>query len=89
MRTRILEPIVRECRHAAGLAEADPTEAEIAFAWLIHGGIYYWGVRSVVYETAPWDNRGFVLGSAMDSLIAGLPGVRDGDGPVLPDAAWS
>ena len=50
VRDRILVPIVRECRFEAGLHDLTPSEAEVEYAWIMHGGIYYYGVRKLVYE---------------------------------------
>ena len=44
VRSRILLPLLRECRRDAGLSELEPNEAEIDAAWIMHSGIDYWWV---------------------------------------------
>lgn len=69
VRNRILEPIVRECRFDAGLNDLTPSEAEIEYAWVMHGGIYYYGVRKLIYERTSPDNIGFVIESSLDAFL--------------------
>ena len=72
VRTRILEPILREYRHTKGLGADEITDPEVELAWSIHGGIYYHGVRTVIYGQEPTMSLTFVIESSVDSLIAGL-----------------
>lgn len=73
VRQRILEPIVRECRHEAGFAPRQATEREIDYAWVMHGGIFYFGVRKLVYERAAGlDDKSFMIEAALDGFIAQL-----------------
>ena len=69
---RILDPIVRECRHEAGLEERAPTEAEIEVALTMHGGIFYYGVRSVIYEAPKIKDKSFVISSTIDIYLEAL-----------------
>lgn len=73
---RILSPIVRECRFQAGLADLTPTEAEIEYAWVLHGGIYYYGIRKLIYEGGKLGDKRFVIESSMDAFLAEIVRLR-------------
>ena len=86
VRSRVLEPIVRECRHEAGYVTLDPTEREVDYAWVMHGGIYYYGVRTLVYQQAQLDKLDFVIRSSIDAFLMELNLLREGaDGPAPGD----
>lgn len=70
--SRIIEPILREYRHANDLSIDKPSNAEIELAWSTHGGIYYHGVRTEIYGHEPPMGLDFVIESSVDSLIAAL-----------------
>lgn len=72
VRTRILEPIIREWRAELGHAAQPATKEEIELAWAVHGGIYYFGVRTEIYGQEPMAGLDFVIETSIDSLIAGL-----------------
>ncbi|MEM7429253.1 MAG: TetR/AcrR family transcriptional regulator [Pseudomonadota bacterium] len=69
VRERILEPIIRECRHAAGLPDRPASEEEVEHAWLMHGGIFYYGVRTQVYEGVEPTMKHFVIRTALDAFF--------------------
>lgn len=69
---RIFTPIFTEIRADAGLAPRDLTEKEIDEMWLIHGGIFYFGVIKLVYQKTTPDTKATAIGFGVDSLIAGL-----------------
>ncbi len=69
---RIFTPIFNEIRADAGLAPRDLTEKEIDEMWLVHGGIFYFGVIKLVYQKTTPDTKGTAIGFGVDSLIAGL-----------------
>lgn len=50
IRSKILSPIHAEIRHAAGLPGREATSDEIDKLWVIHGGIFYFGVVKLVYS---------------------------------------
>ena len=59
VRDKILARIIRECRHQAGLAvQSRPTAAEVELAWVLHGGIFYYGVRKYIYESPVLEGAG-------------------------------
>ena len=72
VRTRLLEPIIREWKLERGAADTGPTDAEVELAWAVHGGIYYFGVRTEIYGQTPVCGLDFVIESSIDSLLEGL-----------------
>lgn len=76
VRERILVPIVRECRQAAGCAVLDPSEEEITCAWVAHGGIYYQGIRTMIYEAGPLERKPLMIRAAVRGLIGELETLR-------------
>lgn len=76
VRARILEPILSEIRHDAGLSELTPTDEEVEAAWIMHGGIFYYGVRTLIYEVSILDNKSFVIETAIDAFLGQIDTVR-------------
>lgn len=72
VRKRILEPIIREYRHENGLFTGEATDDEIELAWSVHGGIYYYGVRTEIYGQSPIKGRDYVIETSIDGLIHAL-----------------
>ena len=78
VRTRILEPILREIRFEQGLEDLTPTEAEVEFTWIMHGGIFYYGVRTLIYEESVLNNKRIVIETSIDSYLGHVGQVRTG-----------
>lgn len=78
VRERVLIPLLRECRHEAGLSDLDPSPDEIDFAWVMHGGIYYSGVRQQIYAKQDLTRKSFAIETSIDAFLAHLPEVRAG-----------
>ncbi len=76
VKTRILEPIVREYRHENGLAKGRVRGADTEVVWVIHGGLYYYGVRTEIYGQKPSQKLAQVIETAVDSLLASLDRVH-------------
>ncbi len=72
VKTRILEPIVREYRYEKGLSKGRVTKAETELAWVIHGGLYYYGVRTEIYGQTRSQGLAEVIETSVDSLLASL-----------------
>lgn len=72
VRQRILEPIVREARAEAGLPDAVPRDDEVEFAWVMHGGIFYYGVRDLIYESCVSADKRQVIADAVEAFLHGL-----------------
>ncbi len=68
---RLLKPIIIEYRREIGVAPRDPTPAEVELAWLLHGGVFYFGVRAHVFGTADIADKERMIGSAVDAFLAG------------------
>ena len=75
VRGQVLEPIAREARIEAGL-EPEPTAAEVEYAWVMHGGIYYYGIRSIIYEIPSTEGLDFTIRTSVEAFLAELPAVR-------------
>ncbi len=68
---RLLKRIVVEVRHEAGLPPREPMAAEIELAWLLHGGIFYHGVRRHVFGSPVLEDREMMVRNAIDLYLAG------------------
>ena len=72
VKDRILVPIIREARAEAGLPQMEPTDAEIEFAWIMHGGIFYYGLRDLIYESCVSSDKKQVIEDAIPAYLFGL-----------------
>ncbi len=54
-----------------GAAAAEPRPAEIELAWLLHGGIFYHGVRRHVFGAPVLEDRTAMIRNALDLFLAG------------------
>ena len=73
---RILKRIIAEYRHEAGLpAEKTPSPRELELAWVMHGGIFYYGVRKYIYESPVLGDKARMISDALDVFLAGIGGV--------------
>ncbi len=72
VRHRILEPILAEARAEMGLPVASAKDCEVEFAWIMHGGIFYYGVRDLIYESALETQKDRVIADAVAAFMAGL-----------------
>lgn len=72
VRQRILEPILQEARVELGLSARDPKDCEVEFAWVMHSGIFYYGVRDLIYESAISTDKEKMIADAVEAFMAGL-----------------
>lgn len=72
VRERILEPIVREIRAEAGFRARKPRGDEVEFAWVMHGGIFYYGVRKLIYESHVEEDKRVVIEAAVEAFVHGV-----------------
>ena len=72
VRSRILERIVWESRAEAGLPEAAPRDDEVELVWIVHGGLFYHGVRAVVFENPGPVDQPLMIRDAVEALVLGL-----------------
>jgi AcrR family transcriptional regulator len=78
VKDKILTRIIRECRHEVGLAvQYKPSAAELELAWVLHGGIFYYGVRKYIYESPVLEDKDRVIGDALDVFLAGFERVNE------------
>ncbi|MEM8657996.1 MAG: helix-turn-helix domain-containing protein, partial [Pseudomonadota bacterium] len=76
VRDRILVPIVEEVNADAGHTDRTATEPQLETAWVMHGGIFYSGVRSVIYDAAPIENKSFVIRTSLDAFLPQIRAAR-------------
>jgi len=70
---RILKCVIAEYRHEAGLPEqAEPSPTELELAWVMHGGIFYYGVRKYIYESPVLEDKSRMISDALDVFLAGI-----------------
>ena len=69
---RIFTPIFNEIRADVGLPPRALSDREIDEMWIIHGGIFYFGVIKLVYQKTPPDTKAIAIGFAVDALTEGL-----------------
>jgi len=73
---RILARICRELRAEFGYPAADgaaPTGLERELVWMLHGGIYYYGVRKYVYEIPVESDLETLIQTSVDALLQAAP----------------
>ena len=69
---KILNPIWAEARHEAGLPPRTPGRADLDKIWVIHGGIFYFGVVKLVYEASSPDHKDQAISFAVRAMIETL-----------------
>ena len=74
---RILERLLTEYRIEAGqpekLAEAvKATPEELEMAWVMHGGIFYYGIRKHIYESPVLEDKSRMISNALDLFLKGI-----------------
>src|SRR5262249_56306809 len=73
---RILTCIGGECRCEAALpASKRPLPQELELAWLLHGGIFYYGVRKYIYGLPVLEDKRQIIANALDVFLAGIAAV--------------
>lgn len=74
--TRILSRIVAEFRHETGLPPREPpSPGDLELAWVLHGGIFYYGVRKCIFELPVQEDKSRMISNALDVFLTGLVGV--------------
>jgi AcrR family transcriptional regulator len=70
---RILSRIIAEYRDEAGLPpQIEPAQAELELAWVLHGGIFYYGVRKVIFEAPVMEQKSRFIANALDVFLEGI-----------------
>ncbi|MDE2361227.1 MAG: TetR/AcrR family transcriptional regulator [Hyphomicrobiales bacterium] len=71
--TRILTRIVAEFRNEAGLpAQEPPAPGELELAWILQGGIFYYGVRKYIFDSPVQEDKARVISNALDIFFEGI-----------------
>ena len=70
---KILTRIIQEYRHEAGLPpQKNPSPAELELAWAFHSGIFYYGVRKLIYEAPVLEDKDRVIAVTLNVFLAGI-----------------
>jgi AcrR family transcriptional regulator len=73
---RVLTLVVEEYRYEAGLpANTRTLPQELELAWLLHGGIFYYGVRKYIYGLPVLEDKTQIIANALDVFLAGIAAV--------------
>jgi AcrR family transcriptional regulator len=72
----IVTPVVHAMRRSLGLpGRAAPRPDEVELFWTLHGGIFYHGVREVVYGLPMTVSRSTMIANAVDLFVTGAGAV--------------
>lgn len=69
VRSKILGPIHSEIRHSAGLEPREATNDEIDKLWVIHGGLFYFGVVKLVYNSQTTLHKSEAINFGVTAMI--------------------
>ncbi len=70
---RILGRILTEFRVENGQLETtEPTPEELELAWVMHGGIFYYGIRKHIYESPVLADKSRMISDALDVFLSGI-----------------
>ncbi|HEY9214156.1 MAG TPA: TetR/AcrR family transcriptional regulator [Ancylobacter sp.] len=76
--TEILKPIALATRKAFGRPDTDPLQPEeVELFWTLQGGIFYYGVRKIVYRLEMQVDRETMLRNAVDTFLDGVASVLE------------
>jgi AcrR family transcriptional regulator len=71
----LLKPICREIRHHCGLPgedEAPLSELELEHLWVMHGGLFYYGVRKHIYQSRVGEDFPAIVERTVAAMLAGI-----------------
>jgi len=78
VKDKILTRIIRECRYEVGLVvQNKPSATEPELAWVLHGGIFYYGVRKYIYDSPVLEDKDRVISDVLDVFLAGFERVNE------------
>ena len=70
---KILTRIIREYRHEVGLPpQKKPSAIEFELAWALHSGIFYYGMRKLIYEAPVLDDKNEVISVTINVFLLGI-----------------
>jgi len=79
--SHLLRRIGEELRLHCKLPSAEEipiTDAEIEYLWVMHGGIFYYGLRRDLYKIEPHLDTDQMIGVSVDGMMAGFAAVSRG-----------
>ena len=68
---KILEPIITEARAEGGYPSKPASDEDLDAIWMVHGGIFYFGVVKLVYENKSPDGKKAAIEFVVTSMIDG------------------
>ncbi|MCS0504282.1 TetR/AcrR family transcriptional regulator [Ancylobacter mangrovi] len=71
----VLRPITLATRKSFGLGDGPPAAEEIELFWTLQGGIFYYGVREIVYRFPMAVDRSTMIRNAVDTFLEGVGSV--------------
>lgn len=70
---KILTRIIQEYRHEVGLPpQKKPSAIELELAWALHSGIFYYGVRKLIYEAPVLEDKNEVISVTLNVFLLGI-----------------
>ncbi|MDB5616519.1 TetR/AcrR family transcriptional regulator [Tardiphaga sp.] len=70
---KILTRIIQEYRHEAGLPPQKKASAiELELAWAFHSGIFYYGMRKLIYEAPVLEDKNRVISVTLSVFLIGI-----------------
>jgi AcrR family transcriptional regulator len=76
IRQNLIEVITREILAEHHVDQMPPSDDEIEFGWTIHGGIFYYGVRLLIYNMAVHPDKSFVIENSIQAWTHQLVAIR-------------
>ena len=72
VRDKILKPIIQEVLFEFGGKVRAATEREIEFTWAMHGGIFYFGIRKLIYDNCGDADLKQIIADDVAAMLFGL-----------------
>jgi AcrR family transcriptional regulator len=69
---KILTRIIQEYRHEVGLPPQKSSAVELELAWAFHSGIFYYGVRKLIYEAPVLEDKNRVISVTLNVFLIGI-----------------
>ncbi|MBO6541076.1 MAG: TetR/AcrR family transcriptional regulator [Rhizobiaceae bacterium] len=79
LEAQVIRPIALELKRELISTEGqNASEAEVEAVWSLQSSVYYYGVRSLVYEVEPSVDVATMIANSVDSLMAVFPNLSSG-----------
>ena len=69
---KILIRIIQEYRHEAGLPARKASAVELELAWAFHSGIFYYGIRKLIYDVPVLEDKNRVISVTLNVFLMGI-----------------